>query len=46
MNPDGTLNDNALNVWNDLRIVIDFRDGKPKIIGCWEATTNPGKYYT
>ncbi|MEC4817208.1 MAG: hypothetical protein SAK29_28655 [Scytonema sp. PMC 1069.18] len=46
MNPDGTLNDNALNVWNDLRIVIEFQDGKPKMIGCWEATTNPGKYYT
>ncbi|TAE60776.1 MAG: hypothetical protein EAZ76_02075 [Nostocales cyanobacterium] len=46
MNPDGTLNDNALNVWNDLRIVIEFKDGKPKMIGCWEATTNPGKYYT
>lgn len=46
MNPDGTLNNNALNVWNDLRIVIEFQNGKPKIIGCWEATTNPGKYYT
>ncbi|WP_190934431.1 hypothetical protein [Nostoc sp. FACHB-133] len=46
MNPDGTLNNNALNVWNDLRIVIEFKDGKSKMIGCWEATTNPGKYYT
>lgn len=46
MNPNGTLNNNALNVWNDLRIVIEFKDGKPKMIGCWEATTNPGKYYT
>ncbi|MBD2207280.1 hypothetical protein H6G33_07685 [Calothrix sp. FACHB-1219] len=46
MNPDGTLNDNTLNVWNDLRTVIEFQDGKPKMIGCWEATTNPGKYYT
>ncbi|MGQ4649066.1 hypothetical protein [Lyngbya aestuarii] len=46
MNPDGTLNDNALNVWNDLRTVIEFQDGKPEIIGCWDATTQPGKYYT
>lgn len=46
MNPDGTLNNNALNVWNDLRIVMEFKDGKPVMIGCWEATTNPGKYYT
>ncbi|MFB2837047.1 hypothetical protein [Floridanema evergladense] len=45
MNPDGTLNNNALNVWNDLRIVIEFKEGKPVMIGCWEATTNPGKYY-
>lgn len=46
MNPDGTLNNNALNVWNDLRTVIEFKDGKPVMIGCWEATTQPGKYYT
>jgi lysozyme family protein len=46
MNPDGTLNNNALNAWNDLRTVIEFKDGKPVMSGCWEATTQPGKYYT
>lgn len=46
MNADGTLNDNALNVWNDRRLVMAFQGDKPKIIGAWEATTNPGKYYT
>jgi|GEM_PF-1453614 len=46
MNEDGTLNNNAFNAWNDLRIVVEFQEAKPKIIGCWEATTQPGKYYT
>ncbi|NEO33241.1 MAG: lytic transglycosylase domain-containing protein [Symploca sp. SIO3C6] len=46
MNLDGSLNDNALNSWNDLRIVLEFFEGSPKITGIWEATTAPGKYYT
>jgi hypothetical protein len=45
MNPDGTLNEDQLNVWNDLRIVIEFKNDKPEIIGCWQATTEPGRYY-
>jgi hypothetical protein len=35
-----------LNKWNDLRLVIRFEGGKPKIIGSWAATTEPGRYYT
>ncbi|NEP03282.1 MAG: hypothetical protein F6K58_32520, partial [Symploca sp. SIO2E9] len=46
MNLDGTLNDNRLNVWNDLRIVLEIFDGSPKITGIWEATTTPGRHYT
>lgn len=45
MNPDGTLNEDELNVWNDLRMVIEFKNDKPEIIGCWQATTEPGRYY-
>lgn len=45
MNPDGTLNEDQLNVWNDLRMVIEFKNEKPEIIGCWQATTEPGRYY-
>lgn len=39
---DGTLNDNALNHFNARRLVIEFIDGIPKIVGNWEATTRPG----
>lgn len=46
MNPDGTLNDDAPNNFNDLRIVIEFQNGVPKIVGKWEATTEPGSKYT
>ncbi|HEY9601916.1 MAG TPA: hypothetical protein V6C85_09920, partial [Allocoleopsis sp.] len=46
MYPDGRLNDDAFNAWNDTRMVIEFFDGVPKIIGKWEATTEPGRYYT
>jgi hypothetical protein len=46
MNPDGTLNNDDPNVFNDLRIVIEFQNGVPKIVGMWEATTEPGSKYT
>ncbi len=46
MNPDGTLNDDKPNVFNDLRMVIEFQNGLPKIVGMWEATTEPGSKYT
>lgn len=43
---DGQLNDDAFNVWNDSRFVIEFKKDIPEIIGAWEATTEPGRYYT
>ncbi|WP_244329436.1 peptidoglycan-binding protein [Tolypothrix sp. PCC 7910] len=46
MNEDGSLNKNTPNQFNDRRIVIEVIDGVPKIVGNWEATTEPGDYYT
>lgn len=46
MYPNGTLNDDAFNIWNDARLVIEFKKDIPEIVGAWEATTEPGKYYT
>ena len=47
MNPDGGLNQDIPNQFNDLRLVIEILDGKPRIVGGpWEATSEPGKKYT
>lgn len=46
MNSDGTLNDDAPNCFNDLRLVIEFENNIPKIVGCWEATSEIGAHYT
>lgn len=46
MNEDGTINNDAPDGWNDLRVVIGFDGEKPVILGKWTATTEPGKYYT
>jgi lysozyme family protein/predicted chitinase len=45
MNTDGTPNSNEANKWNDLRTVIRFDNGAPKIVGFWGATTEPGRYW-
>jgi peptidoglycan hydrolase-like protein with peptidoglycan-binding domain len=46
MNPDGTPNADEANKWNDLRLLIRFEGGEPKIVGKWAATTEPGRYWT
>ncbi len=46
INADWTLNNDAPNEFNDRRIVIEVVNGVPKIVDNWEATTEPGKYYT
>ncbi|MBN3951577.1 MAG: peptidoglycan-binding domain-containing protein [Nostoc sp.] len=46
INADWTLNNDAPNEFNDRRIVIEVVNGVPKIVEHWEATTEPGKYYT
>ncbi len=45
MNANCTLNDDVPNHFNDRRILLEIVD-KPRIIGNWEATTEPGDYYT
>lgn len=46
INPDGTLNDDRPNSFNDLRVVFDWVDGKPRKLGFWGASTEPGSKYT
>ncbi len=46
MNEDGALNDDVPNEFNDRRMVIEFVGKIPKIINHWQATTEPGDYYT
>lgn len=47
MDPDGTPNTDAPNAFNDLRVVLRVnRAGNPEIVESWEATSEPGKYYT
>lgn len=46
MDADGRLNGDRPNEFNDRRFVIEFKDGVPEIVGNWEATTEPGNYYT
>lgn len=42
----GTLNPDQANHFNDRRLVIQILDRKPKIIGNWDGTTEPGYHYT
>jgi hypothetical protein len=47
MDPDGTPNDDAPNVFNDVRVALRLsRNGTPLVEGVWDATTEPGDYYT
>jgi peptidoglycan hydrolase-like protein with peptidoglycan-binding domain len=46
MNADGTENRDSPNEFNDRRLVIEIVEGIPTIVGNWEATTEPGSYYT
>ena len=44
---DGVLNGDAPNKFNDARFVLRIAGKrKPEIVGAWEATTEPGRYYT
>lgn len=46
-NPDGTLNGNPPNHFNDARVVFRvLTDGTPEIVASWEATSEPGRFYT
>ncbi len=46
MNADGTENKDYPNKFNDRRIVIEIVGGVPIIRGNWDATSEPGTYYT
>lgn len=47
-NPDGSPNGNPPNEFNDVRYVlgVDEENRKPVLLGRWEGTTEPGKYFT
>jgi hypothetical protein len=45
-NPDGTLNDDKPNRFNDLRVVFTLNESGVPIIQTWEGTTEPGTYWT
>lgn len=45
--PAGDENDDAPNKFNDCRLAIRIgAGGKPELAGAWEATTEPGRYWT
>jgi hypothetical protein len=46
VNLDGTLNNDILDEWNDLRVVLRVVDGVPEIVDKWIATSEVGAYYT
>ncbi len=47
LNDDGTRNADAPNEFNDLRLVLRVtRMGTPQIVDQWEATTEPGRFFT
>ena len=47
MDTDGSLNSDAFNVFNDIRLVVEVVHGQPKIVGGpWIATTEPSRIYT
>lgn len=45
-NSNGVPNEDKFNQWNDRRLVIEIASATPKILGNWDATTEPGKHFT
>jgi hypothetical protein len=46
LDPDGKVNDNRPNVFNDLRIVFAIDPSGRPALKSWEATTEPGTFWT
>ncbi|MFO1328068.1 MAG: hypothetical protein U1F56_11980 [Rubrivivax sp.] len=47
LDPDGTPNDDAPDRFNDLRLLLRVnKAGNPELAARWEATTEPGTFYT
>jgi hypothetical protein len=42
----GSPNTNTPNMFNDRRLVLAIEQRRPTILGNWEATTEPGRYFT
>lgn len=42
----GKVNADRMNEWNDVRLCYDINNDKPRLIGSWKATTEPGWKYT
>jgi peptidoglycan hydrolase-like protein with peptidoglycan-binding domain len=45
-NPDGSLNDNAPNVFNAIRVVFSIGANGAPVVHDWEGTTEPGTFWT
>ena len=46
MNANGSLNNDADNVFNDIRLVIEVIEGLPSVVGGpWLASTEPGRHW-
>ena len=43
---DGKRNANTPGLFNDVRMVFDYADGAPRLLGSWTGSTQPGAYYT
>jgi len=46
MNLNGTLNTDAPDRFNDFIGALVFENGKPRWLGAWVCTTEPGRHYT
>jgi lysozyme len=46
LNIDGSTNNDAPDGWNDIICALTFKQGKPTLLGIYQATTEPGAYYT
>jgi hypothetical protein len=46
MNVDGQSNQHIKNTFDDVRSLVVILPEGPKLLGIWEATTRPGKYWT
>lgn len=46
MDEDGQLNEDEPDKFNDCRLMISIDEGRPKLLGKWQATTEPGRFYT
>ena len=46
MDEDGQLNNDEPDKFNDCRLLVSIEEGRPKLLGKWQATTEPGRHYT